>query len=34
VRAFLADHPLVRDYEGADYREGGEGVTVAKIVKR
>jgi DNA mismatch repair protein MutS2 len=34
VRDFLADHPLVRDYEGGDYREGGEGVTVAKIVKR
>jgi DNA mismatch repair protein MutS2 len=34
VRDFLADHPLVRDYEGGDYREGGEGVTVAKIVER
>jgi DNA mismatch repair protein MutS2 len=34
VRDFLADHPLVQDYEGGDYREGGEGVTVAKIVKR
>jgi DNA mismatch repair protein MutS2 len=34
VRDFLDGHPLVRDYEGGDYREGGEGVTVAKIVKR
>jgi DNA mismatch repair protein MutS2 len=34
VRDFLGDHPLVRDYEGGDYREGGEGVTVARIVKR
>ncbi len=34
VRDFLARHPLVADYEGAGYREGGEGVTVAKIVKR
>jgi DNA mismatch repair protein MutS2 len=34
VRGFLADHPLVSSYEGADYREGGEGVTVADIVQR
>lgn len=34
VRDFLANHPLVRDYGGADYREGGEGVTVAVIVDR
>ena len=34
VRDFLARHPLVADYEEAGYREGGEGVTVAKIVKR
>lgn len=33
VRDFLSDHPLVKGYEGADYREGGEGVTVVKIVK-
>jgi DNA mismatch repair protein MutS2 len=34
VRDFLAHHPLVRSYKGADYREGGEGVTVADIVQR
>jgi DNA mismatch repair protein MutS2 len=34
VRQFLADHPLVSDYEAADAREGGEGVTIARIVKR
>jgi DNA mismatch repair protein MutS2 len=34
VRHFLADHPLVSDYETADPREGGEGVTIARIVKR
>ncbi len=34
VRDFVADHPLVSDYEEADYREGGEGVTVVRIVKR
>lgn len=34
VRDFLADHPLVSKFEGADYREGGEGVTIADIVQR
>jgi DNA mismatch repair protein MutS2 len=34
VREFLADHPLVSDYQPADPREGGEGVTIARIVKR
>jgi len=34
VRQFLADHPLVKNYQGADYREGGEGVTIADIVQR
>jgi DNA mismatch repair protein MutS2 len=34
VRDFLAHHPLVSDYEGGDYQEGGEGVTIAHIVKR
>jgi DNA mismatch repair protein MutS2 len=34
VRDFLTDHPLVSSFEGADYREGGEGVTVANIVQR
>ncbi len=32
VREFLADHPLVATYEAGDPREGGEGVTVAKLV--
>ncbi len=34
VREFLSTHPLVNDYEEADYREGGDGVTVADIAKR
>ncbi len=34
VRDFLANHPLVREFEAADYREGGDGVTVAVIVER
>jgi len=33
VRGFLADHPLVSDYEAGGDREGGEGVTVAKLVQ-
>jgi len=33
VRDFLADHPLVRTYESGSAREGGEGVTVAKLVQ-
>ncbi|MCK4450629.1 MAG: Smr/MutS family protein, partial [Anaerolineae bacterium] len=32
VRGFLADHPLVSSYEAGGDREGGEGVTVAKLV--
>ena len=32
VRGFLADHPLVSTYEGGSHREGGAGVTVAKLV--
>lgn len=32
VRQFLADHPLVGSYEAGDEREGGEGVTIAKLV--
>ena len=32
VRGFLADHPLVSGYEAGGDREGGEGVTVAKLV--
>ncbi|MGD8967478.1 MAG: endonuclease MutS2 [Anaerolineae bacterium] len=34
VRQFLADHPLVSDYQAADHREGGEGVTISHLVKR
>jgi DNA mismatch repair protein MutS2 len=34
VRDFLADHPLVSTYEAGGYREGGEGVTIAKLVQR
>lgn len=34
VRDFLADHPLVRHYQEADYREGGDGVTVVSTVER
>jgi DNA mismatch repair protein MutS2 len=33
VRDFLADHPLVCGYEAGGDREGGEGVTVAKLVQ-
>lgn len=32
VREFLADHPLVSEYEGAEPREGGDGVTLADLV--
>ncbi len=32
VRNFLAEHPLVSTYEAGGDREGGEGVTVAKLV--
>ena len=32
VRGFLADHPLVSSYAAGGDREGGEGVTVAKLV--
>ena len=31
VRDFLAGHPLVRSYQTADAREGGEGVTVVSL---
>ena len=33
VRNFLANHPLVSTYEPGGDREGGEGVTVAKLVQ-
>jgi DNA mismatch repair protein MutS2 len=33
VREFLADHPLVSSYESGASNEGGEGVTVAKLVQ-
>jgi len=32
VRSFLADHPLVSTYEAGDEGEGGEGVTITKLV--
>jgi len=32
VRDFLADHPLVGTYEAGSDKEGGEGVTIAKLV--
>ena len=32
VRDFLANHPLVSTYEAGGDREGGEGVTIAKLV--
>jgi DNA mismatch repair protein MutS2 len=34
VREALSGHPLVKDFEGGDYREGGEGVTVVDLVPR
>jgi DNA mismatch repair protein MutS2 len=33
VREFLSDHPLVSSYEPGARNEGGEGVTVAKLVQ-
>jgi DNA mismatch repair protein MutS2 len=33
VRDLLADHPLVGSYEPGGEREGGEGVTIAKLVQ-
>jgi DNA mismatch repair protein MutS2 len=33
VREFLSDHPLVSSYEPGAANEGGEGVTVAKLVQ-
>jgi DNA mismatch repair protein MutS2 len=32
VRDFLADHPLVSTYESGGDKEGGEGVTIARLV--
>lgn len=34
VRDALSGHPLVKNFEGGDYREGGEGVTVVGLVPR
>ena len=31
VREFLSGHPLVRTFNGADTREGGEGATVVQL---
>ena len=33
VRDFLADHPLVSTHEAGGDREGGAGVTVARLVQ-
>ena len=33
VREYLADHPLVSSYKGGGPQEGGEGVTLAKLVQ-
>jgi DNA mismatch repair protein MutS2 len=33
VREFLADHPMVSSYESGAPNEGGEGVTIAKLVQ-
>jgi DNA mismatch repair protein MutS2 len=33
VRGFLSDHPLVSAYEPGGPKEGGEGVTIAKLVQ-
>jgi len=33
VRALLTDHPLVSGYEAGGDREGGEGVTIARLVQ-
>ena len=32
VRVFLGDHPLVSSYDPGGAREGGEGVTIARLV--
>jgi DNA mismatch repair protein MutS2 len=34
IRAMLREHPLVSSYEGGGTKEGGEGVTVARLVQR
>ena len=34
VREQLAQHPLVQSYRPGGYGEGGEGVTVARLVPR
>jgi len=33
VRGFLSDHPLIGSYEAGGDKEGGEGVTVVKLVQ-
>jgi DNA mismatch repair protein MutS2 len=33
VRDFMMDYPLVTDFEGGGFREGGEGVTVATLAQ-
>lgn len=34
VREILASHPLVASFEGAPERDGGEGVTIARLIAR
>ncbi|NEP85234.1 MAG: hypothetical protein F6K39_48405, partial [Okeania sp. SIO3B3] len=34
VRGALSDHPMISSYRAGDPSEGGEGVTVAKLVAR
>ena len=34
VRMMLGEHPLVTTYEGGEPNEGGEGVTIARLVQR
>jgi dsDNA-specific endonuclease/ATPase MutS2 len=33
VRDFVGDHPLVSTYEAGGDKEGGAGVTIAKLVQ-
>jgi DNA mismatch repair protein MutS2 len=33
VRQFLSDHPLVKSYRAGEPREGGQGVTIVKLIE-
>jgi DNA mismatch repair protein MutS2 len=33
VRQFLSDHPLVESYRAGEQREGGQGVTIVKLIQ-